>query len=429
MKEVNEMKVCVLTLGCKVNAYESEFIKELFKKNQDELTGLGANPDVIVINTCTVTNQSDAKSRKLIRQARKQNPHSILAVCGCSAQQHGEVLRSLGVDILLGNKDKSKLLELVEDFRKTKQPITRLYDLKACPFENMEISNFTGRTRAFVKIQDGCNNYCTYCIIPYVRGSIRSRVLTDAYKEIKDLVNNGYQEVVLTGIHTGSYGTGTDANLVTLIKKISELESLKRIRISSIEITEITSEFLDELKNNPKLCSHLHIPLQSGADNVLKMMNRKYDMEEYHKIINKIRAIRPEINITTDVIVGFPSETEADFETTVNNIKELRFGKLHVFPYSKRNGTVAAKLKNIVSEAEKKSRSQNLLALSDELESAYCEQFIGKKLMVLVEEANVNGATGHTSNYIKAMVNKKLLPNQEYECKIVALDGKNVKGE
>lgn len=423
------MKICILTLGCKVNTYESEVIKSQFLSNQDKIVDLKDNPDVVVINTCTVTNQADAKSRKLIRQAKKNNPMSVIVVCGCSAEHHQADLQALGIDILIGNKDKTKIVDYVKEYWQTKGPICHFYDLNKYPFEDMVIDNYTTMTRAFVKIQDGCNNFCTYCAIPYVRGRIRNKDLNTAYEEIKGLVQNGFKEIVLTGIHTGSYGSGTDYNLITLIKMVSALPNLKRIRISSIEITEITDEFLEELKTNPKICDHLHIPLQSGADAVLKAMNRKYDLQTYQLILNKIRMIRPNINITTDIIVGFPTETAADFSVTLKNAEQFGFGKIHVFPFSKRNGTVAASLKNIVSDQTKKTRVQELLSLSDQLENLYYQKFIGQTLSVLIEEDDDGQSIGHTSNYMKVILDSKLTNNEEYACLITQVDKNSVNGQ
>lgn len=419
------MKVCVLTLGCKVNLYESEVIKSKFKDKNYNIVDLNNNPDVIVINTCSVTNQSDSKSRKTIRHAKKINPNSLIVVCGCFSENHKEDILSLGVDILIGNKDKSRIPELVSEFKN--KPIVKYYDLSNESFEDMEINNFEGRTRGFVKIQDGCNNYCSYCIIPFMRGKVRNKDINKAYNEIKKLVDNNYKEIVLTGIHTGSYGTGTDYNLVSLIKMISSLKDLKRIRISSIEITELNDEFLEELKNNNKICDHLHIPLQSGEDSVLKMMNRKYDIKGYKEIINKIRAVRPNINITTDVIVGFPTETSENFNETVKNIKDIEFSKIHVFPYSKRDGTAAAKMKNIVTSEEKKNRAKTLLDLSLELENNYYIKFLNKDVDVLIEETSENSSSGYTNNYIKVIIDKILNTNVEYIGKVVFIDNNNVK--
>lgn len=405
------MKVCVLTLGCKVNFYESEVIKSLFINNQDEIVSLKEKPEVVVINTCSVTNQSDAKSRKVIRSAKRENPEAIIVVCGCSSENHKEDLLPLGIDILLGNKDKTKIVEYVKDFIQNKKQITKFYNLINCDFEDMIIDNYYERTRAFVKIQDGCNNYCSYCIIPYMRGTIRNKNLDVAVEEIKDLVNEGFKEIVLTGIHTGSY-----PELIALIQQISAFEGLERIRISSIEITEINNqEFLEELKNNPKLCDHMHIPVQCASNNVLTKMNRKYKMDEYIKIIEKIRTIRPNINITTDLIVGFPTESEVDFNESYENAKKIGFGKIHVFPYSKRDGTAASKMNNIVSDEEKKERTHKMLKLSDELELIYYEKYLNKTVKVLIEEANEECSTGITSNYLKVIVHEKLEHNQIYE--------------
>ena len=323
------MKIFIETLGCKVNTYESEVIKEEFLRNGYELADNLSDANVIVVNTCSVTNQSDAKSRKVIRNARKNNKNAILVVCGCSSQNHQDELKDLGADILIGNKDKSKIFDYVNNY--DNKQIINYYNMINTDFEKMSLDNYSERTRAFVKIQDGCNNYCSYCIIPYLRGTIRNKDLNDAINEINTLVNNGFKEIVLTGIHTGSY-----PELVKLIQEISKNDKLERIRISSIEATEINDEFLKELKNNNKICNHMHIPVQAACDNTLKKMNRKYDMNKFKEIINKIREVRPDINITTDLIVGFPTETKEDFLESYNNAKEIKFGKIHVFPFKKR---------------------------------------------------------------------------------------------
>lgn len=421
------MKFCIETLGCKVNTYESEFMKSLFTEKGYEMVEIHNCPDIVIINTCSVTNQSDSKSRKIIRQARRLNPSCTVIVTGCMSQLHQAEIKDLGIDILIGNKDKSKILELLNEFLISKNTITRFYDLNEVDFEDMRIHNFMGRTRAFVKIQDGCNNFCSYCIIPYVRGGIRNKDIDIAVKEIEDLTNNGYKEIVLTGIHTGSYGSGTTYNLVTLIKRISNIKNLERIRISSIEITELTEEFLNELKVNPKICNHLHIPIQSGSDPVLKKMNRKYDVEYFKNKIKVIRLIRPNINITTDIIVGFPTETEEDFENTIRTSTEIGFGKIHVFPYSKRDGTVAATFQDIVPSEIKKERSKRLIALSNELEQNYYKKFLNQKLSVLIEEVKDNHSVGHTSNYIKTMINKRLNNNEFYDSLITKIDKDHVK--
>lgn len=416
------MKIFIETLGCKVNTYESEVIKEEFLRNGYELADNLSDANVIVVNTCSVTNQSDAKSRKVIRNARKNNKNAILVVCGCSSQNHQDELKDLGADILIGNKDKSKIFDYVNNY--DNKQIINYYNMINTDFEKMSLDNYSERTRAFVKIQDGCNNYCSYCIIPYLRGTIRNKDLTDAINEINTLVNNGFKEIVLTGIHTGSY-----PELVKLIQEISKNDKLERIRISSIEATEINDEFLKELKNNNKICNHMHIPVQAACDNTLKKMNRKYDMNKFKEIINKIREVRPDINITTDLIVGFPTETAEDFLESYNNAKEIKFGKIHVFPYSKRDGTVAAKMKSIVTDAEKKERTHKMITLSNKLENEYYNKFIDKTLSVLVEEVFDKYCTGHTDNYIKVIINKKLEHNKFYNVKIIKVDNCNVYGE
>lgn len=416
------MKIFIETLGCKVNTYESEVIKEEFLRNGYELADNLSDANVIVVNTCSVTNQSDAKSRKVIRNARKNNKNAILVVCGCSSQNHQDELKDLGADILIGNKDKSKIFDYVNNY--DNKQIIIYYNMINTDFEKMSLDNYSERTRAFVKIQDGCNNYCSYCIIPYLRGTIRNKDLNDAINEINTLVNNGFKEIVLTGIHTGSY-----PELVKLIQEISKNDKLERIRISSIEATEINDEFLKELKNNNKICNHMHIPVQAACDNTLKKMNRKYDMNKFKEIINKIREVRPDINITTDLIVGFPTETKEDFSESYNNAKEIKFGKIHVFPYSKRDGTVAAKMKSIVTDAEKKERTYKMITLSNKLENEYYNKFIDKTLSVLVEEVFDKYCTGHTDNYIKVIINKKLEHNKFYNVKIIKVDNCNVYGE
>ena len=418
------MRIWIETLGCKVNTYESEVIKSMFLKSGYELAFSPEDADIFVVNTCSVTNQSDAKSRKVIRSLKRENPTAIMVVCGCSSQHHQKELLEIGIDILIGNKDKTKIVDMVEEYLQNHEPIVSFSNLQNEEFEDMEISSYQDRTRAFVKIQDGCNNYCTYCIIPYLRGNIRNKDFDKAYEEIKTLVNNGFKEIVLTGIHTGSYPEFTK-----LIHEISKLENLERIRISSIEATELDDEFLEELKNNPKICDHLHIPIQSGSNNVLKMMNRKYTTDEFIKIIDKIRTIRPNINITTDLIVGFPTETDDDFSECIETVKKIKCGKIHVFPFSKRDGTGAAKMKNLVSDQEKKDRAHQMIELSNYYEEEYYKKFINQKLNVLVEEVYDDYSVGHTSNYIKIVINKRLVHNEDYLVKITQVDKNIVYGE
>lgn len=423
------MKFCVLTLGCKVNSYESEYIKEKFLENDFCQCSLNEGPDVIVINTCSVTNQSDAKSRHMIRLARRECPKAILAVCGCSAQNHQYDLEKLNIDILLGNKDKSRIVEYIKRYIKSGEKIAKFYDMSNQPFEDMMLKNESDKTRAFVKIQDGCDNYCSYCIIPYMRGNIRSKDIDIAVKEIDCLVEMGHKEIVLTGIHTGSYGRGKDYDLVDLIQRVSANEKLKRIRISSIEVTELDDKFLQELANNHKLCDHMHIPLQSGSDVVLKKMNRKYDTEFYRQKIAELRKIRPDMSITTDLIVGFPFESEEEFEKTCSFIEEIGFSKIHTFPFSLRNNTRAEEMKDdYVDELTKHERVKKILDLSHKLEIDYYKRFIGKTLEVIVETTKDGKSKGHTSNYILVNIDKSLDAGKIYEVLLTSLDDNVVNG-
>ena len=421
------MKFKIVTLGCKVNAYESEVIKEdLIKNNYIEDL---ANPDIVIINTCSVTNMADNKSKKTIRREKREYPNAILVVCGCSSQNHQEELSDLNIDILIGNKDKNKIVSLIQDYIETKNKIVRFYDMKNLSFEDMCVEKFADQTRGYIKIQDGCNNYCSYCIIPYLRGNIRSKDMELVLKESKLLVENGHKEIVLTGIDTGSYGKDKNYTLTTLINNMSLISGLERIRLSSVEITQLTEEFLELLKTNKVLCDHLHIPLQAGSNHVLKLMNRKYDLDYFYDKINKIRKINPMISITTDVIVGFPNETEEDFIDTINNCKKLKFSKIHVFPYSKRTGTVAAKMDNQVPDNIKKVRARELISLSNELELEYNKKFVNKEVFVLIEENIDNKSIGHTTNYLKVSIDSNLERNKIYKVLIKEVTSELCYGE
>ncbi len=404
------MKVGVCNLGCKVNTYESEYIISLFKEKGYEIGTFFEKCDIYVINTCTVTNNADSKSKKMINHIKNTYPDACLVVCGCFIESN-KTYNLEGIDIVIGNYNKSKVVELVENYFKNKKQIIEKYDMQKVQFEDMNIQHFEDRTRAFVKIQDGCNNYCTYCIIPYVRGNCRSKKEKDVINEITKLVNNGYKEIVLTGIHTGNYGVDLNTKFSDLLEKILQIKNLKRLRISSIEITELDDKFFELLKN-PILCNHLHIPLQCGSAKILKLMNRKYNKEYFLNVINRIRDIRPDISITTDVIVGFPEETEEDFEESMEFIKKINFSKIHVFPYSKRDGTVAAKMKNQIDGNIKKDRVKKLIQLSNKLEKEYYNKFIGKELDILIEKNEDNYSYGHTGNYLYLKINKDLKYNE-----------------
>lgn len=406
------MKFSILTFGCKVNSYESEFMKELlinhgYTYSDDEKTS-----DIVIVNTCSVTNTADNKCKKTIRGIRRDNEDTILVVCGCTAENHREELNDLDIDILIGNKDKSKIVEMIEDYRNTHKKYIKFYDGRLKEFEDMNVASFSDLTRAYVKIQDGCNNYCAYCIIPYVRGNIRSKKFDEAVSEIKNLVSKGHKEIVFTGINTGAYGKETGLyDLTDLIREISKIDGLERIRVSSIEITEIDDKFIEEMRTNPKLCAHLHVSLQSGSERVLQIMNRKYTKAEYLEKIYKLKNARPEMNLTTDVIVGFPTETEEEFLECVEYCKTVGFSKIHVFPYSKREGTKAASMDGHLPNNIKKERARRLIEIDNDLQLEYNKKFIGERVSVLVEEIVDGKSIGHTQNFLKVEINEVLQPN------------------
>jgi threonylcarbamoyladenosine tRNA methylthiotransferase MtaB len=402
----------IKTLGCKVNSYESEFIRNLlFENNYKEVN---ENADICIINTCTVTNTADSKCKKYVRRVRRENKDSILVVVGCSVQNNYEEYSNMNIDILLGNKYKSNLAELIKNYISTNDKYTYYTNNRDLEFEDMEINSFN-HTRAFIKIQDGCDNFCSYCIIPFVRGKCRSKNFDEVIDEAKRLVKNNHKEIVLTGIHTGSYNdSGKD--LTDLINELSKIDGLERIRLSSVEITELNDKFMNMLKDNSKFCNHLHIPLQAGSDEVLKMMNRKYDLKYFFNKIKEIRNIRKGISITTDIIVGFPEETDEMFNKTLENSKLLKFSKIHVFPYSRRNGTKASKMKDVDSKV-KTERVHKLLELSNNLEKEYNLNFNNKEVDVLIEEVKDGISIGHTSNYLRVEVNDTLERNKIYKVK------------
>lgn len=395
------MKVGICSLGCKVNIYESELVTNILKNNNYTVVDFEDKADIYIINTCSVTNESDKKSRKMINRAKKNNPAAIIIVMGCYSQVNAE---DIDVDIVLGNKDKSKIVEIIEEYIKTKQKKKIIYDLTKVEFEKMEITNFDSHTRAFVKIQDGCNAFCSYCIIPYVRGRVRSKDPEDVIKEVTTLVEKGYKEIVLTGIHTGRYGTDINTNLEELLNKLVNIPNIYRIRLSSIEINEITPGIKELLKENKVMAKHLHIPLQSGSNKILKLMNRRYNKEEFLSMVDNLRDI-PDISLTTDLIVGFPNEDEEEFNETIDTLKKIGFTKIHTFPYSKRKGTPAATMDNQVSPEEKKKRVHRILDLSNKYEHNFYESKIGK-IYDGVVEVHSNGTTiVHTSNFIPVIIN------------------------
>ena len=405
--------VGVMTLGCKVNTYESEYVINELKKAGYEIKSFDDICDVYIINTCTVTNNSDSKSKKMIRQAIKRNPNACVVAMGCFIAANPDI-EIPGLDIIIGNKDKAKIVSLLDEYFKNKEIINKQYTGRLKEFEDMYITDFPGRTRAFVKIQDGCDNFCSYCIIPFVRGKCRSKDESKVISEVTDLVSNGYKEVVLTGIHTGSFGVDLDTDFADLLEKLVKIDGLARLRISSIETTELNDKVLNVLKNSKVLVDHLHIPIQAGSNEILKAMNRKYDLDFFFKKIEEIRSIRPEISISTDVIVGFPGETEELFETTIDTCKKLEFSKLHVFPYSERKGTASSRMDNKVERGVVKDRARRLIEVSHELENNYMNKFINREVEVLIEEVKDGYSYGHTGNYLYVKI-KGEYPHNEYK--------------
>ena len=399
------MKYKIITLGCKVNEYESEVISNLLE-NHGYIKS--ENPDVCIINTCTVTNTADSKSRKMIRSLRRNYPNAILAVMGCMIQNKKDKL-DIDADIIIGNTHKTDVVSLIEEY---KNKINIVGDMEDAEFEDMSLNNFD-LTRAYIKIEDGCDNYCSYCIIPYVRGHVRSKKHENVISEAKRLIENGHKEIVLTGIHTGHYHDG-NYSFADLLKDLVKIDGLKRLRISSIEITELNDEVLSVIRNSNILVNHMHIPLQSGSDRILNLMNRKYDKNYFINKIKKIKSIKPDMNITTDVIVGFPSESEEDFEECIDTIKKIGFTKLHVFPYSDREGTVASKMENKVPGNVKKNRVKKLLEISKNLEIDYMNKHIGFDVSFIPEVYENGYLIGHTPNYlmVKTLGDKSLLKQE-----------------
>lgn len=420
------MKAAIHTLGCKVNIYESEYIINILKENGYQIVDFDSKADIYIINTCTVTNTSDKKSEKMIKRARKQNKDAIIIAMGCHAQIKGD---NIDADIIIGNKDKSKIISLIEEYQENKNKIKRIYNLDNISFEDMYISSFNSHTRAFVKIQDGCDAFCSYCIIPYARGPIRSKDPKTVIKEITSLVENGYKEIILTGIHTGKYGKDINYTFEQLLKEIIKIKNLYRIRISSIEINELTDPILDLIKDNQVIAKHLHIPLQSGSDKILKLMDRKYDLKFYKDRIEKIRKMIKDISITTDLIVGFPNENEKDMEDTLKFLKEIKFTKIHTFPYSKREGTKAASMENQIDETIKRKRVKTVLELSDQLEQDFYQSKLNETEEVIIEQTKDGKSYGYTSNYIKVEIDSPLKPNEVISVKINKVNNKKVTGK
>ncbi|MGG1628824.1 tRNA (N(6)-L-threonylcarbamoyladenosine(37)-C(2))-methylthiotransferase MtaB [Rossellomorea sp. NRS-1567] len=396
------------TLGCKVNHYETEAIWQLFKEEGYERVEYDSIADVYVINTCTVTNTGDKKSRQVIRRAIRKNPDGVICVTGCYAQTSpAEIMAIPGVDVVVGTQDRRKMLTYIEEYKTERQPINGVTNImKNRVYEELDVPAFTDRTRASLKIQEGCNNFCTFCIIPWARGLMRSRDPEEVIHQAQQLVDAGYKEIVLTGIHTGGYGEDMkDYNLAMLLKDLEQkVKGLKRIRISSIEASQLTDEVIEVIDQSNIVVRHLHVPLQSGSNTVLKRMRRKYTMEFFAERLEKLKKALPGLAVTSDVIVGFPGETEEEFMETFNFINEHKFSELHVFPYSKRTGTPAARMDDQIDEDIKNERVHRLIELSNQLAKEYASRFENEVLEVIPEEIYKDDHyVGYTDNYLKVV--------------------------
>ncbi len=430
-KKEQKGKVAFLTLGCKVNSYETNAMEKLFVDVGYQLVDFQKEADIYVINTCTVTNMADRKSRQMLHKAKKLNPNGVIVAVGCYVQaSFEEAKKDEAIDVIIGNNQKKQIVSIIEEYQKEKEQkqekqmeenVSLLDMRKIQDYEELSIENAGEKTRAYIKIQDGCNQFCSYCIIPYVRGRIRSRSEEDILSEVKRLSKHGYKEVVLTGIHLSSYGVDLEGEknfvalegkpLLSIIKKVSEIPSIERIRLGSLEPRIVTEAFVEQLAKIKKVCPHFHLSLQSGCDETLKRMNRKYTSLEYKKGCAILRKYFENPAITTDVIVGFPEETNEEFETTKAFLKEIAFSDVHIFKYSMRKGTVAAKNPKQVPESIKHERSSQLIALGKEMQLDYEQLFIGKKETVLIEETvTIEGKkyfVGHNERYVKLVIEKQ----------------------
>lgn len=403
-------KVAFYTLGCRVNQYETEAIAEVFIKEGYEVVDFDEFANVYVINTCSVTNISDKKSRNMIRKAKKLNPEAVVVAAGCYSQVAPEEVASIeGVDIVVGTTDKVKIPQIVKEYLKEKKQIKHVENIMNIrTFEEMEIEEYQDRTRAFLKIQDGCENFCSYCLIPFARGPVRSKNPDKVLNEVKRLALNGYKEVILSGIHVASYGKDLgNVDLVSLIESINEIEGIERIRIGSVDPTFFTDKRIESLSKIKKLCNHFHLSLQSGCDETLKRMNRHYTTKEYKEIVTKLREKIQDVSISTDIIVGFPGETDEEFNETYNFLEDIKLSKMHIFKYSERKGTRAEKLANKVDPLVKEIRSQKLIKLDEMLEESFIKKFINNEMKVLFEEGADESYYGYTTNYIKVKVKSK----------------------
>ena len=425
--------VAFYTLGCKVNQYETNAMEEMFIKSGYSIVENTQKSDIYVINTCTVTNMAERKSRQMLRRVKELNPDAILVVCGCYAQVAKEELLNIPeIDIILGTNEKKQIVEIVEQYKKEKIRIDDVSNVtQNNEFVDFGSVTYTEKNRAVIKVQDGCNMFCTYCIIPYARGRIRSRKIESVVDEVTKIAQEKIKEVVITGIHIASYGKDFSENirLIDLLEAINKVNGIERIRLGSLEPTLITEDFANRLSKLEKICDHFHLSLQSGSDTVLKRMNRKYTSEEYKKGVELLRKYYPDASFTTDIIVGFPGETDAEFEETYKFAQDVDFYKIHVFKYSKRRGTPAEKMPNQVDGSIKEHRSKRLIELSDENEQRYNLEYMNKKVEVLFEEKDGEFYKGHTMNYMQVFAKGEDLENKIKDVVINEVKGNVLYGE
>ena len=428
-------RVSFITLGCKVNQYETNAMMQKFQENGYEIVEIDNVSDICVVNTCTVTNMSDRKSRQALRKVKDKNKDAIIVATGCYAQSSKEELEKMPeIDVVLGNEEKRDIVKYVEKYFEQNQKLTAVQDISVQKeFEDMGQISYTEKIRAVIKVQDGCNQFCSYCIIPYARGRVRSRKIDSIIKEIEQIAQKGIKEVVITGIHLASYGKDFEENigLIDLLEEINKIDGIVRIRLGSLEPKIITEEFMQRLIKLEKICHHFHLSLQSGCDNTLKRMNRKYTTSEFEEIVQRLRKYYNDVILTTDIIVGFPGETEEDFETTYNYLKKINFYKMHVFKYSPRHGTKAEKMPNQVDGNIKEERSRKLIELSDKNEKEQNKKYINTNLKVLIEEFEDGYYKGHTTNYIMVKIkeNAENLQNKIVTAKIIGEEGIDLIGK
>lgn len=403
MNEVKKVAFC--SLGCKVNQYETNAMAQKFIEHGYEVVEFDEYADVYIVNTCTVTNVADRKSRQMLRRAKEINKDATLVACGCYAQVAKDELKKIPeIDLIIGNNEKNDIIQIVENHISQKGAEDLVSDVMyKLDYVELGTTTYTEKTRAVIKVQDGCDRFCSYCLIPYARGHIRSRKIENVIEEIKKVVEEGINEVVITGIHIASYGRdfkGENIGLIDLLEEINKIQGLHRIRLGSIEPTIITDEFVERLSKLDKICDHFHLSLQSGCTETLKRMNRRYTTEEFRDVTKRLRSKFPNAALTTDIIVGFPGETDDEFNTTYEFLKDIAFYKMHIFKYSQRKGTKAAVMPNQIDGKIKEERSKKLIELSNENEYKYNKKYIGKQVEVLFEEREGEYLKGHTTNYI-----------------------------